>query len=631
MTYRALLILLVGILCFPYPISTLATNESDATCYSYAYDDWSFSTLPESDVSDIETNNTYIWTLGVATDSIHRYHMNGTYDNWSISLYTRQDIGPVGLDFNGTHFFWSCNVHNRVHAVFENGTKTGFSFSVSAQTDIPHGLLFNGTYFWVGGGNKVFRYLANGTYDHWEKTLPQLHPTQSAILGLECEGRYWYVLEKNLLTNEQWVWRYDANWNYANWYLDVAEQDGLLEGVAHNGTRFWTIGNRNDRVYRYAPRLGEYIVLDQTITSNPRVELGTEHTIGYHLTWAHDCSDAGGYPVVVNGTEYLTDEHGWATFPVSYNSLGKRVWVVTNYDIPSTLNPCMIWDQVNIQLLARERMNMGALGVSYNAVYESDTTDFVGSIELNDTRIPQTPGEFGYKVASITDASYGLTNFVSNEISVIYDLVNVTLTTPKTRINVGENATLNWTGFHEYDESILEGLIILNDTTTHDTVGSYEYSAKRVVDRRYLLTAFTSNTVEIVFDRIKIIDGGVSQSFTEGGKPVTVWFIAVYEYNCEPFDDTKGTLYVNGTAMHWSSETNQWEYQYSLDETGSRTFTVTGISDEQYGLTAVTDDVGAVFVEWNQEPAFFETPLGIAGIIGSLIVVIVIIILVKKR
>ena len=34
--------------------------------------------------------------------------------------------------------------------------------------------------------------------------------------------------------------------------------------------------------------------------------------------------------------------------------------------------------------------------------------------------------------------------------------------------------------------------------------------------------------------------------------------------------------------------------------------------------------------DWKEEISFFETPLGIAGIVGSLIVVIVIIILIKN-
>jgi len=211
----------------------------------YIYD-MSFSTLPEDDISDIETNNTYIWIIGVTQDTIYRFWPNGTLDKTGNVSIGRISGGPVGLDFNETHFFVSDNAYKEVYVFLKDGTYTGFHFDTERQISRPHSVVFKGTYYWVGGpSGKVSRYKADGTYDDWSIHLNEVSGT---IMGLDFYNGYWYVQEYRA----NYIYRYSENWEYDGWSLNITAQDRVMEGVAFNGTYFWTIGNEHDQVYRYS-------------------------------------------------------------------------------------------------------------------------------------------------------------------------------------------------------------------------------------------------------------------------------------------------------------------------------------------------------------------------------------------
>lgn len=324
----SVLFLVIAIVLFlsfrarPLTYSLASSNSETSNDYGseclYVYDNWNFSTLPENDVSDIETKNTYIWTMGVRTDRIYRYRMDGTYDNWSIFISPyRGDHGFVGLDFNGTHFFVSCNVDNRVYAFFENGTFAGLAFSVRGQTDVPHGLVFDGLHFWVGEAGPyhrcIHRYDADGSYDGWSKELTEL-PPDTWIMGLDSRSGYWYVQVSGPGGN--WIYRYDEEWDYDNWNLNVSSQDGLMEGVAFNGTHFWTIGNDNDLVYRYSPLNPSYCLLldnHRVLRENFSVLNTTHHRLA---------------------SEYAELESDFSGLAKGYSSLlGRHTSLLENYSV----------------------------------------------------------------------------------------------------------------------------------------------------------------------------------------------------------------------------------------------------------------------------------------------------------
>ena len=192
--------------------------------------------------------------------------------------------------------------------------------------------------------------------------------------------------------------------------------------------------------------------------------------------------------------------------------------------------------------------------------------------------------------------------------SVLIDQVFVT----DERCDVGSVETV---GFHaKWDQNnsdVVGGSVYVNETEyitnatgwislTHSslTVGKLTWVVTGVNCSG--VTAYTQTALNpgIIWDRVQIVEGGVSSALTNISHTETVWFRAVYEYDNVTFDDSKGTLYVNGTAMAWSSSNNRWEKSFSFDTPGLRTFKISGVSDTQYSLTSINDEAGAQSITW---------------------------------
>ena len=66
----------------------------------------------------------------------------------------------------------------------------------------------------------------------------------------------------------------------------------------------------------------------------------------------------------------------------------------------------------------------------------------------------------------------------------------------KSPLDLGENATITWTGIYEYDGSEFNGKVTLNNTDTiYDTSGTRKYIVNSIDDPLYNLNSFKSNIV----------------------------------------------------------------------------------------------------------------------------------------
>jgi hypothetical protein len=132
-----------------------------------------------------------------------------------------------------------------------------------------------------------------------------------------------------------------------------------------------------------------------------------------------------------------------------------------------------------------------------------------------------------------------------------------------------------------------DGTFTIPAITVPSIVGQYNfYLQVRTGNQIY------NQTTIIIVDRLKIIEGGVTESSTIMGEAQTIWFKAVYEFNDFEFNDTFGTLFTNGYAMKWSEDNRRWELEYSSIVLGTVTFRVTGFTERKYGLTDMNDSVG---------------------------------------
>jgi hypothetical protein len=224
--------------------------------------------------------------------------------------------------------------------------------------------------------------------------------------------------------------------------------------------------------------------------------------------------------------------------------------------------------------------------------------------------------------------------------SIIWDRVNVTLSIGVNRVDVGTDADVSYTAFYEYDESSFEDNVnirIIDDQNSAQTTGGKAYyGVESINDNKYGLTKFVSNKVECIWDKVKIIQGGVTSELTKTGNIESVWFKAIYEYDGKEFtgvplaDNSSNKLFVNGVPMIWSSFEKTWKYSTKLDDNGTLTFKVTGIEDISYKLTKYVDAVGLQSITW--EKPFIETPLGMLSVVTVLALIIAgVIFVIRKR
>ena len=139
------------------------------------------------------------------------------------------------------------------------------------------------------------------------------------------------------------------------------------------------------------------------------------------------------------------------------------------------------------------------------------TTVVVGSNTLavgpdgrvNATLTNAEVGTSANEIASASDPIGGLRILYAvqnHNTTVIWDRVNITLSASTLTLPVGSNATIRWTAYYEYDHSPFVGTIVLNDSTVKNSGGTYSYTVSRIVDDKFGLTAFDSNSLSVRFE-----------------------------------------------------------------------------------------------------------------------------------
>ena len=321
--------------------------------------------------------------------------------------------------------------------------------------------------------------------------------------------------------------------------------------------------NANGTIPRWAVMvevLVRDIMIDQSwsiATLPQRSNINTIVPYAYHAEWAHNATDAIVGTITVNGT----------ILPVPVNAAG---WAIFN---PSSSSPIQ-----NTFIVTRVDFNYTKDGLLYHII------------------------SFNQKAPVVT---------------IIWDRVNVVLKVVDDRINVDSNATITWTdSVYESDNSPFAGNPFINDTLNKHTVGKYYFTTSSINDTKYNLTAFRSNVISCVWDRIRVIAGGVLPSNqTQVGGTETIWLVAIYDYDNLVFKGTNGTLYLDAyqwnvssqtwgyvrtDPMDWDSMYERWQKTYSFDTAAPWAFTVSRVrlEDRVYNLTATEDLVGPIGATW---------------------------------
>jgi hypothetical protein len=122
----------------------------------------------------------------------------------------------------------------------------------------------------------------------------------------------------------------------------------------------------------------------------------------------------------------------------------------------------------------------------------------------------------------------------------------------------------------------------------------------------------------IIWDRITVTDAMHFDDIVQAGSSQLVWLKAEYEWDGEPFDGSKGNLFLNGEPMTWSDQNSRWEQIVTSDTLGPQVYEVTSVDDESFSLTAINSLVEKINVTWDRveiSKTEFETgALGVTNV-----------------
>lgn len=238
------------------------------------------------------------------------------------------------------------------------------------------------------------------------------------------------------------------------------------------------------------------------------------------------------------------------------------------------------WVAVTISF-SRPRIDLGTNAITYLTVIQvygwNSTPCSLTVYALNDTTTKGSLGEWGFKIASLTESAYSITNFTTNDISMIWEQVEGLLNLSGAvnhRVDAGSNATIMFPQlWYASDRTPFVGTPTLNDTTYKATPGRYGYEIASITDSLYNLTGFTTNTTYVIFDAMNVTSvtcGG----FDSSGR------LRLKANIASAFDGTPfpGYVDINGTK----GQAGAW---ILVTWAGSGRLVLSGVNDTTYGLT----------------------------------------------
>jgi len=243
----------------------------------------------------------------------------------------------------------------------------------------------------------------------------------------------------------------------------------------------------------------------------------------------------------------------------------------------------------------------------------------LGNVLKGSTTTIDTGGTFSISLvgeSNVAQHSYTIyattnENTVQNQtVNVIVDRIRVqSYTITDERVNIYDNVNVDVLLYYDYDDTpVTDGTVTINGvsasyqgsgtwriTQSKSTVQAVTYDTVAASGNGYGIATVDQNSksATVIWDRIQIINGGITKESVMLGETLTIWFQATYEYDNVIFDNANGVLYANNSQMSWSAVNNRWEYYYTSTTLGTKTFVISGVLDNFYGLTVIEDMVGA--------------------------------------
>jgi len=135
---------------------------------------------------------------------------------------------------------------------------------------------------------------------------------------------------------------------------------------------------------------------------------------------------------------------------------------------------------------------------------------------------------------------------------------------------------------------------------SYDVVGRVVWNVTCVTFDGLTVYAKAVNDPFIVWDRVIVTDSVLIDGLVQAGSPQTAWLTAEYEYDSVIFDETKGTVFLNGEQMTWSRKNSRWEHAVTSTFLGPQVYEVTSVDDKMFGLTTIHNQDLNIDITWDR-------------------------------
>lgn len=158
-----------------------------------------------------------------------------------------QDTSPKGICWDGTYYWVVGDANNTVYRYNANGTYSGFSFSVGAQTTQPSDITQDGTNLIVQAfGGNAYKYQKDGTYTEFNFNSNNGGGSTLQVRGIVWYDGFYYVVGQQFGK----VDRFDVTGSFVDSFDLTGTFVGTPYALEHDGSKFW-LATRSQAIYPY--------------------------------------------------------------------------------------------------------------------------------------------------------------------------------------------------------------------------------------------------------------------------------------------------------------------------------------------------------------------------------------------
>jgi len=167
---------------------------------------------------------------------------------------------------------------------------------------------------------------------------------------------------------------------------------------------------------------------------------------------------------------------------------------------------------------------------------------------------------------------------------IIWDKIQIEISIQNPRIDVGTWSTPIYEAYYEYDKDEFEGQIDYNTDLYSNIVQDKDITVQRITDDKYGLSTFSSNVINVIWDRVHL-ELDVTKDKFQVGSEADISIRKGYEYDNMPFN---GNYELNNPLKG--------------NNIGMVTYKITQITDPRYSLTKFqSNEVSCKFDEIEME------------------------------